>query len=140
MRRTNLHRPVLGLAVTAVLTLANYRIGDNQTHNQFSAGLIALTFGFATLVILAYTVDWLWRTVGVLIAIAGIALTYFLLWGKGGEFISFNQALTRSILRASLDFGGVLTFIGLLKYVWDRRHGKPVQLVGLLPPEEPSDV
>ncbi len=132
MRRTNAHRPVIGVIFTVILTVIYYWIGDSSVHNQFSTGLIAVTFGFATFVIVRYTVDWLWRAVGVLIAIAGIALTYFLLWGKGGGYINFNQLWTRSILRATLDFGGALTMLGLLKYVFERRRGKHVPLMGWL--------
>ena len=132
MHRTNTHRPVIGIIATAALAVVYYQIGDNRVHDQFSAGLIALTFGFATLVILHYTIDWLWRAVGVLIAIAGIALTYFLIWGKGGDYINFNQLVTRSILRASLDVGGTLTFLGLLTYVVDRHRGRPASLLPLL--------
>lgn len=132
MRRTNVHRPVIGFCVTTALAVIYYRLGDSQLHDRFSAGLIALTFGFATLVVMHYTRDWLWRAVGVWIAIGGIALTYFLIWGKGGAYINFSQLATRSILRASLDFGGVVTFLGLVKYVVDRQRGRDARLFGWL--------
>lgn len=132
MHRENIHRPVIGVICTALLATFYYRLGDNNTHDQASAALIAITFGFAMLVIVRYTQDWLWRAVGVTVAVGGIALTYFLLWGKGAEYINFNQLVTKSILRASLDFGGVLTFLGLLKYVIDRQRGRPVRLFGWL--------
>lgn len=132
MHRTHVHRPVIGAAATAALAAIYYQLGDSQMHDRFSAGLIAITFGFATLVVMHYTREWLWRAVGVWVAIGGIALTYFLLWGKGGEYINFSQLATRSILRASLDFGGVVTMLGLIKYVIDRRRGQQAQLFGWL--------
>lgn len=132
MRRANVHRPVIGACVTALMAVAYYQLGDSRAHDQFSAGLIALTFGFATLVVMHYTLDWLWRAVGVWVAIGGIALTYLLIWGGAGEYINFSQLVTRSILRASLDFGGVVTFLGLVKYVIERRRGQQVRLFGWL--------
>ena len=132
MHRTNVHRPVIGFSITAAMAVIYYQIGDSNMHDRFSAGLIAITFGFATLVVMHYTRDWLWRAVGVWIAIGGIALTYFLIWGKGGAYINFSQLATRSILRASLDFGGVVTFLGLVKYVIDRQRGRDTPLFGWL--------
>lgn len=123
MQRTNKYKPAIGLTVTALLTALYYRIGENNAHDQISAGIIALSFGMAALVVLIFTEMWSWRAVGVMIAMAGTSIVYALIWGRANDLFNANPLLTRSILRASLDLGGLLLLMGLVIWAIERHRG-----------------
>lgn len=139
MHRENTHRPIIGVAATGVLALFNYRVGDNQLHDQVSTLLIAIAFGFATVVIVALTTNWRWRAVAVMISVGGTALTYWMISGKSFGLIRYDQSVTRAILRASLDFGSVLLIICLAVFVHDRYRGQDARLFDWLDPRTPKD-
>ena len=136
MHRTDTHKPVIGLTVTGVLTALYYWVGDNRTHDLFSTSIIALSFGIAALVIGYFTERWSWRAVGVMIAMAGTSIVYTILWGKANDLFNANPLLTRSILRASLDVGGVLLFLGLLVWAFERRNGRSLSLFDWMDDDE----
>jgi hypothetical protein len=128
MHRIGVHKPAIGVLVTVALTALYYRMGDDPGHDRFSAGLIALSFGIAAIIILWFTEHWSWRAVGVMIAMTGTAITYALVWGGANDLLAANPTLTRAILRASLDVGGVLLLVGLASWLAERRRGNRMSL------------
>lgn len=136
MHREGTHKPVVGLLVTGILAALYYWIGDDPRHDQFSAGIIAISFGLAALVILLFTERWSWRAVGVMIAMAGTAIVYSIIWGRANDLFNANPLLTRSILRSSLDVGGVLLFIGLMVWAIERHRGRRISLFPWIDAEE----
>ena len=136
MRREDIHKPVLGLLVTGLLAMANYAIGDDPRHDQFSAGIITVSFGIAALVILIFTERWSWRAVGVMIAMAGTSTVYGLILARSWGLVASEPLVTRSILRASLDVGGVLLFVGLLMWAVERRRGRRISLFDWIDPRD----
>lgn len=132
MHRTDTHKPAIGLTATAAIAALYYWIGENNAHDQISAGVIALSFGLAAIIVLIFTERWSWRAVGVMIAMAGTSIVYTLIWGRANDLFAANPLLTRSILRASLDLGGLLLLFGLIVWGIERRQGHQVRLLGWL--------
>ena len=138
MRRDDIHKPITGLLVTATLALAlvNHQLGDDLRHDQFSAGIITVSFGIAALVILVFTERWSWRAVGVMIAMAGTSTVYGLILARSLGLMASDQLVTRSILRASLDVGGVLLLIGLVMWALERWRGDRIALFDWIDPRD----
>jgi vacuolar-type H+-ATPase subunit I/STV1 len=134
MHREGTRKPFIGLLVTGILAVLNFHIGDDPLHDQFSAGIIFVSFGLAALVILIFTEQWTWRAVGVMISLAGTSTVYGLILARTRGWVESDQLVTRSILRASLDVGGVLLFLGLTMWAYERRGGSNKPLLDIIDP------
>jgi hypothetical protein len=128
MHREDIHKLIIGIAATGVLAFANYRVGDNRTHDQITALIAAIGATFAALVVLGLTQRWVWRAVAVFIWVGGTGVTYWMLSGKSFGLIRYDQAVTRAIIRAALDCGSVLLIACLAKFLFDLVRGKNVRL------------
>jgi len=65
----------------------------------------------------------LWRTVGILIALGGVGLAYTIFFGFTVSHSEINALAVRSVLRASLDVGGVILVVSTWAYLYNRRRG-----------------
>ena len=122
--RRGLHKPVVGIVVTALLALVGYHFSDHPLQDKLSTGIIAISFTVAVLVVAIFTEGWTWRAVGVLIGLSGAAATYWSLFLAFMGVLEVNQLVTRAIIRSSLDVGGMLLFLGILGWVLERKQGR----------------
>ena len=121
--RKGLYRPIVGALVTVLVSFIFYRLGDDPWLDQVSTFIILFSLIQSALVVLTFTEDWLWRTVGVLIALGGVGLAYTIFFGFTVSHAELNALAVRSVLRASLDVGGVILVVSTWAYLYNRRRG-----------------
>lgn len=127
LHRSGLHKPVIAVLITTLLAIINYFLGDSETHDIISCAIIWLTFGVGAAIIAVFTEDWTWGKAGLMISLAGASLTYGLILTGLLGLTDFSQLATRSIIRATLDNGGVLLCLGLMSWGYLRYQGKREQ-------------
>lgn len=124
LRRTGLHKPVIGILSTITLASTLYLDGERSWENQLAALIIAVSFTVGAVIVGIFTEDWTWRAVGVLIALIGTAGVYWWLLSVMRGYADPNPMLTQAVLRSSLSVGGILLFLGILQWGRERRTGR----------------
>lgn len=123
IKRNGLYRLFIGALITALVAFIFYRLGDDPWIDQISTFIILFSFIQSALVVLTFTEEWRWRTVGILIALGGTGLAYAVFFGFSVSHDEVNALAVRSVLRASLVVGGIILAVGTWAYLCNRRHG-----------------
>lgn len=138
MHRTDVHKPVVGVLMTMLMAFIFYQMGDSKLHDIISSAIIVFCFTLGTLVILVFTEKWTWRATGLMIAIAGAAMTYsFILASLTIHSVEISKLANKSTIRASLDVGGIMLAACIFDWAYHRwKYKHRSEAFVLLPDDE----